>query len=110
MIEQHRRYAEQSLTGHGGTTSIEYLFDSRPGRGEVAPINANVSLVVGHAKQQEKTDDLSDDRGKGGSLHLQIEQEDEKGIQGHIEDRTCHNAHHRIGSIALQAELVVERQ
>ena len=66
--------------------------------------------MVGHAKQQEKTDDLPDDRGKGCSLHLQIEQEDEKGIQGHIEDRTSHNAHHRIGSVALQTELVVERQ
>ena len=110
MVEQHHGDAHHALAVQTGTAAIQYLFASLPGGCEVLEPDGYASPMARHEEKNDATHYLTDNRSDGGSDDAKVADEDQQGVEDHVEYGSCDNSHHGVGGIALQTELIVQGQ
>ena len=109
-VQADGRHAGKALPGQGGQASPDDL--DVIGRLQLDAGDMDMEVAaLGAARQEEaEADKLADDGGPGGPGHAQAEGENQKRVQGDVQNRSAGNPHHGIGRAALVAQLVVQHQ
>ena len=67
------------------------------------------ALAAAH-QQQAEADELADDGGKSRARDAHVHDKNQQGVQGDVQHSAAGDAHHAVGSAALEPELVVQHQ
>ena len=110
MIQTDLRNAGKPLSAKGRHTAPEDLLIQRPCGFEIAKFYTDISALSAHQKEEDKADNLADNRGKRRSRNSHIAGKDQQRVENHIQQSARHNSHHRIGCAALKTKLIIQHQ